>query len=44
MDAHIIKTAEGRPRGCFVEFSERTDLEKALQMDGTVGTFKAALC
>ena len=34
---HIIKHRDTqKPRGCFVEFETREDLEKALLKDGTV--------
>lgn len=37
VDVHIIKHKDtNKPRGCFVEFAEREDLEKALLKDGTV--------
>ncbi len=38
---HIIKHRDTqKPRGCFVEFETREDLEKALLKDGTVRTSK----
>ena len=37
VDVHIIKHKDtNKPRGCFVEFATRDDLEKALLRDGTV--------
>lgn len=36
-DVHIIKHKDtNKPRGCFVEFATRGDLEKALFKDGVV--------
>ena len=37
VSCHIIKHRDTqKPRGCFVEFETREDLEKALKKDGTV--------
>ncbi len=39
VDVHIIKHKDTlKPRGCFVEFATRSDLEKGLMKDGSVRT------